>query len=115
MKYRGPGFHGWEGALEGTRYDAHQQDAKSDVGPTTRRDPNTTHSFGRPPRPEFGSGYRIVGGRWPVLRVRGSHGSWMAEDDESARAGSGRTPEEAVGDWFLRNAEHMGFDVRRYG
>ena len=61
------------------------------------------------------SGYRIVGGRWPIVRVRGSHGSWMAEDDESARAGSGRTPEEAVGDWFLRNADRMGFEIRRYG
>lgn len=69
--------------------------------------------FHPPARPEFGRGTRIVGNRWPVIRVRGSHHCWMAEDEVSPAVGSGRTPEEALGDWFARNADRLGFEVRR--
>jgi hypothetical protein len=47
------------------------------------------------------------------VRVRGKGHNWMAEDTQCPALGSGRTPEEAVGDWFTRNAERLGFEVRR--
>jgi hypothetical protein len=70
--------------------------------------------FERPPRPEFGSAGRSPSGRAPIVRVRGAHNTWLAEDDACPATGSGRTPEEAVGDWFVRNADRLGFEVRRY-
>ncbi|MBI2767800.1 MAG: hypothetical protein HYX53_18035 [Chloroflexi bacterium] len=71
------------------------------------------YEFARPPRPEFGNGHRIIGGRWPIVRIRGRAHSWIAENGDFAALGSGRTPEEAIGDWFTRNAEQLGFEVRR--
>ena len=51
--------------------------------------------------------------RKPLIRVKpGGDGMWRAEGDETIREGRGATPESALGDWFQKNADRLGFDVR---
>lgn len=51
--------------------------------------------------------------RRPLIRVRRANdGAWRAEGEETIREGNGRSPEAALGDWFQKNAEKLGFDVR---
>jgi hypothetical protein len=51
--------------------------------------------------------------RRPLIRVRpGSDGIWRAEGEDTIRDGLGETPAAALGDWFQKNAERLGFDIR---
>ncbi len=51
--------------------------------------------------------------RKPLVRVRRtSDGAWRAEGDETIREGNGGTAEAALGDWFQKNADKLGFDIR---
>ncbi len=51
--------------------------------------------------------------RRPLIRVRpATNGAWRAEGEDTIREGHGETPAAALGDWFQKNAERLGFDVR---